>query len=63
MLVLEFSGRFIKRDDTIFLIYFNGGLQSGKEDTNMVEYETTVGPRLIGPIGTQDFSPLSQGNL
>ena len=41
MLVLEFSGRFIKRDDTIFLIYFNGGLQSGKEDTNMVEYETS----------------------
>ena len=23
----------------------------------------TVGPRLIGPIGTKDFSPLSQGNL
>ena len=23
----------------------------------------TVGPRLIGPIGTEDFSPLSQGFL
>ena len=23
----------------------------------------TVGPRLIGPIGTEDFSPLSQGYL
>ena len=24
---------------------------------------STVGPRLIGPIGTEDFSPLSQDNL
>ena len=23
----------------------------------------TVGPRLIGPIGTEDFLPLSQDNL
>ena len=25
--------------------------------------ENTVGPRLIGPIGTEDLSPLSQDNL
>ena len=26
-------------------------------------FADTVGPRLIGPIGTEDFSPLSQDNL
>ena len=26
-------------------------------------FSITVGPHLIGPIGTEDFSPLSQGNL
>ena len=26
-------------------------------------FEIAVGPRLIGPTGTEDFSPLSQDNL
>ena len=31
--------------------------------TRLAPNESTVGPRLIGPIGTEDFSPSSQDNF
>ena len=33
------------------------------DEQNIANFATTVGPRLIGPIGTEDFSPLSQVHL